>query len=75
MPFIAVHVAGTITSEEKAAVIADITRSMVERLGKPAAAVQIAIHEIPLDSYGASGEPISVRLAPPKEVASADEPR
>jgi len=75
MPFIAVHVAGKVSAEEKAAVIGDITRSMVERLGKPAAAVQIAIHEIPLDGYGASGEPLSARLTPPKEVAPADEPR
>jgi len=75
MPFISVHLAGTVTAAQKAEVIADLTRSMVERLGKPAAAVQIAIHETPLDSYGASGEPLSARMAPPKEVAPADEPR
>ncbi len=73
MPFIRVELAGAVTREQRAAVVADITRSMVERLGKPAGAVQIVIAEHSLDHYGANGILLADRGAPPtQEVAHAD---
>ena len=74
MPFIRVELAGSITREQKAAVVADLTRSMVDRLGKPAGAVQIVIAEHSLDNYGASGILLADRPAPApaREVANAN---
>jgi len=46
---------------------------MVERLGKPAAAVQVVIAEHRLENYGSAGILIADRAAPPvQEVAHAD---
>jgi 4-oxalocrotonate tautomerase len=73
MPFIRIELAGSFSREQKAAVVADVTRSMVERLGKPAAAVQIVIAEHSTENYGANGILIADRDAPStQEVAHAD---
>jgi 4-oxalocrotonate tautomerase len=75
MPFIDIRLAGSVTREQKAAIVADVTRSMVERLGKPASAVQVNITELSLENYGAGGILIADRPAvspPPQEVASAN---
>jgi len=73
MPFIAIELAGSATREQKAAIVADVTRSMVERLGKPAAAVQVVINEHDTQNYGANGILIADRTAPPaQEVANAN---
>jgi len=65
MPFIDIRVAGTVTREQRSAIVADVTRSMVERLGKPASAVQVCILEVPTDSYGSNGILIADRQAAP----------
>jgi 4-oxalocrotonate tautomerase len=73
MPFIRVELAGSFSKEQKSAVVADLTRSMVERLGKSPAAVQIVIAEHATENYGANGILIADRPAPPvQEVAAAD---
>jgi 4-oxalocrotonate tautomerase len=74
MPFVRVELAGSATREQKAAIVADVTRSMVERLGKPAAAVQVVISEHATENYGANGILIADRVpAPPvQEVAHAN---
>jgi len=73
MPFIDIRLAGSATREQKAAIVADVTRSMVERLGKPAGAVQVNITELSLENYGAGGQLIADRSpTPPQEVASAN---
>jgi 4-oxalocrotonate tautomerase len=64
MPFIDIRLAGPATREQKAGIVADVTRSMVERLGKPAAAVQVNITELALENYGAGGQLLSDRAAP-----------
>jgi len=64
MPFIDIRLAGPATREQKAAIVADVTRSMVERLGKPAAAVQVTITELSLENYGSGGVLIADRTAP-----------
>jgi 4-oxalocrotonate tautomerase len=74
MPFVSIRIAGAATKEQKAAIVGDVTRSMVERLGKNPAAVQIVIEEVSLDNYGAGGLLIADRPAAPQpqEDATAD---
>jgi 4-oxalocrotonate tautomerase len=61
MPFVDIRLAGSATREQKAGIVADVTRSLVERLGKPVAAVQVTITEIGLENYGAGGMLIADR--------------
>ena len=73
MPFVRVDLAGSATRAQKAAIVADVTRAMGERLGKPAAAVQVVIAEHSIENYGANGILIADRNAPPaQEVAHAE---
>jgi len=71
MPFVDIRLAGAITREQKAAIVGDVTRSMVERLGKHPGAVQVNITELDLDNYGAGGRILS-DPAPAKGDAQAD---
>jgi 4-oxalocrotonate tautomerase len=80
MPFVDIRLAGSATREQKAGIVADITRSLGERLGKPAAAVQVNIIEVSTENYGAGGLLIADRApapaAPTREDAhAADTPR
>lgn len=73
MPFIDIRLAGSATREQKAAIVADVTRSMMERLGKPASAVQVNITELSTENYGSAGILIADRVAAPaQEDAPAD---
>ncbi|MFZ2998395.1 tautomerase family protein [Sphingobium sp.] len=73
MPFVDIRLAGSATREQKAALVADITQSLVERLGKPAAAVQINITELSLENYGAGGQLIADRAPSPAAALSSRE--
>jgi 4-oxalocrotonate tautomerase len=64
MPFVSIRLAGTASKQQKAAIVADVTRSLVERLGKNPAAVQIVIEEVSTENYGAGGQLIADRDAP-----------
>jgi len=75
MPFVSIRIAGTATREQKAGVVADVTASLVARLGKPAAAVQIAIEEVSTENYGVGGQLLADRDAPSREDAHADPSR
>jgi 4-oxalocrotonate tautomerase len=74
MPFVSIRIAGSATKEQKAGIVADVTASLVARLGKNPAAVQIVIEEVSMENYGAGGILIADRApAPqPQEVALAD---
>ncbi len=74
MPFVDIRLAGAATRDQKAGIVADVTASLVARLGKPAGAVQINITELPTENYGSGGILIADRpaAAPSAEVASAD---
>ena len=74
MPFIDIRLAGSATREQKAQIVDDVTRSMVERLGKPAAAVQVNITELSLENYGAGGQLIADRVVPPVQGHAHAEP-
>ncbi|WP_300111421.1 4-oxalocrotonate tautomerase family protein [Sphingobium sp.] len=77
MPFVDIRLAGSVTREQKAAIAADVTQSLVERLGKPAAAVQIVISEVSPENYAAGGQLIAARAAPSsrEDANAADTPR
>jgi 4-oxalocrotonate tautomerase len=63
MPFVDIRLAGSATREQKAGIVEDVTRSLVERLGKSPAAVQINITELSTENYGAGGQLIADRDA------------
>jgi 4-oxalocrotonate tautomerase len=81
VPFVSIRMAGSATREQKAGVVADVTASLVARLGKPAAAVQVVIEEVSTENYGAGGQLIADRDAPQspgkpvQEDAHAESPR
>ena len=77
MPFVSIRLAGSATKEQKAGVVADVTASLVARLGKNPAAVQIVIDEVALENYGAAGILIADRppAATPREDAHAEPSR
>ncbi len=64
MPFVSIRISGTATKDQKSGIVADVTRSLVERLGKNPAAVQIVIEEASTENYGAGGVLIVDRDAP-----------
>ena len=61
MPFVSIRISGTATKDQKSGIVADVTRSLVERLGKNPAAVQIVIEEVSTENYGAGGVLIADR--------------
>jgi 4-oxalocrotonate tautomerase len=69
MPFVSIRISGTATKDQKSGIVADVTRSLVERLGKSPAAVQIVIEEVSTENYGAGGILIADRGAPPPPAA------
>ena len=68
MPFVAIELAGTATREQKAAIVADVTRSLVERLGKAPSAVQVVINEHDTENYGSAGTLLVEREVAPANV-------
>ena len=61
MPFVSIRLAGAATKEQKAGIVADVTSSLVARLGKNPAAVQVVIEEVSPENYGAGGVLIADR--------------
>ena len=73
MPFVSIRMAGSATKEQKAGVVADVTASLVARLGKVPAAVQVVIEEVSPENYGSAGMLLADRVPlQPQEVALAD---
>lgn len=72
MPFVSIRMAGSATKEQKAGIVADVTASLVTRLGKNPAAVQIVIEEVSTENYGAGGVLIADRDAPRGDDAKGD---
>ena len=75
MPFVSIRISGSATKTQKAGIVADVTTSLVTRLGKNPAAVQIVIEEVCTENYGAGGILIADRDAPNREDAHADPSR
>ena len=66
MPFVSIRISGTASKDQKAGIVADVTASLVSRLGKNPAAVQIVIEEVSTENYGAGGLLIADRDAKPR---------
>ena len=62
MPYINIRIVrdGT-TAEQKAALIAGVTKLMVDVLGKNPANTHVVIDELDTDNWGVGGESITVR--------------
>ncbi|GAA0667397.1 4-oxalocrotonate tautomerase [Sphingomonas insulae] len=67
MPFVSIRISGSATRDQKAGIVADVTSSLVSRLGKNPAAVQIVIQEVSTENYGAGGQLLADRDAPKPE--------
>ena len=61
MPIVHVNVWNGFSSKAKKKVIAGITNVFTE-LGIPAEAVEVVIHEVPMENWGVGGEQASKRL-------------
>ncbi len=72
MPFVSIRISGSATKDQKAGIVADVTQSLVQRLGKNPAAVQIVIEEVSTENYGAGGQLLVDRDAPKKTPAQED---
>ena len=71
MPFVSIRISGSASRDQKAGLVADVTASLVARLGKNPQAVQIVIEEVSTENYGAGGQLIVDRDAPQREDAHA----
>jgi 4-oxalocrotonate tautomerase len=65
MPFVDIRLAGSATREQKLAIVADVTASLVRHLGKNPAAVQVVISEVSTENYGSGGQLIADRASAP----------
>ena len=72
MPFVSIRISGSATKDQKVGIVADVTQSLVERLGKNPAAVQIVIEEVSTENYGAGGQLLVDRDAPKTTPAQED---
>ncbi|HXH14527.1 MAG TPA: 4-oxalocrotonate tautomerase family protein [Sphingomonas sp.] len=72
MPFVSIRISGSATKDQKAGIVADVTQSLVQRLGKNPAAVQIVIEEVSTENYGAGGQLLVDRDAPKATPAQED---
>lgn len=60
MPLIQVTMVEGRTTEQKHALIRNLSHSMSETLGVPLERIRVAIYEISADEWGIGGEPFSV---------------
>ena len=74
MPYVKIELIGSVTRDQKAAVVADVTRSLVERLGKKPEQVSVAIQEVSADDWGVAGKLVSDFAATQREDANAAVP-
>jgi len=69
MPYVKIELIEGATRDQKAAVVADVTRSLVERLGKRPEQCFVVIQDVSPDDWGAGGKLVSEQSAPAREVA------
>lgn len=73
MPYVKIEVLEGATRDQKAALVADVTRSLVRHLGKKPENVFVVIDEVSTDNWGAAGILVSAREAARREDANAAE--
>ncbi len=72
MPFVSIRISGSATKDQKSGIVADITQSLVLRLGKNPAAVQIVIDVVSTVIYGGGGQLVVDRDSPKTTPAQED---
>ena len=73
MPYVRIEVTQGVTRDQKRDLVSDVTRSLVERLGKRPEHIHIVIDEVAEDNWGFAGELTDEwRAAQAKEAADAD---
>ncbi len=55
MPYVNIQVTAGVTREQKAALVRDVTDSLVRELGKQPEHIHVVIQEIPLEDWGYAG--------------------
>lgn len=61
MPFIEIKILPGATKPQKARLIKEITKTMVQVMKKDPETVRVVIHEISMDDWGVAGETIRAR--------------
>lgn len=72
MPYVNVRILKGATKAQKAQIVADITRSLVETLGKKPEHTHVVIDEVDEDNWGFAGQ-LTTDLRAAKEVAGAEQ--
>ena len=68
MPFVNIKITREgATAEQKATLIREVTRLMVETLGKNPATTIVVIEEVETDNWGIAGESVTLRKREKKE--------
>lgn len=73
MPYVKIEVIEGVSREQKAGLVADVTDSLVKRLGKRPEQVFVVIREVSPDDWGHAGGLISDRVTPQREDANVAE--
>ena len=55
MPYVRIEITAGVSRDQKQAVVADVTRSLVDRLGKRPEHIHVVIAEVPEENWGFSG--------------------
>ena len=74
MPYVKIELIEGVTRDQKAALVADVTRSLVERLGKKPEQVFVVIQEVAADCWGVAGKLVSDLAGTQREDANAAVP-
>lgn len=74
MPYVKIELIEGITRDQKAALVADVTQSLVDRLGKRPEQCFVVIQEVSPDDWGTGGRLISDRMILQREDANAAVP-
>lgn len=76
MPYVRIEIIEGSTREQKAALVADVTESIVNRLGKKPEQVWVVIEDVRAENWGIAGGLAADRMAaaPPREDANAAVP-
>ncbi|HZV19761.1 MAG TPA: 2-hydroxymuconate tautomerase [Sphingobium sp.] len=71
MPYVKIELLEGVSRDQKAALVADVTQSLVDRLGKRPEQVFVVIQEVSPDDWGVAGRLLSGHPVPQGEDANA----
>jgi 4-oxalocrotonate tautomerase len=71
MPYVRIEITAGATRDQKEALVADVTRSLVDRLGKRPEHIHVVIDEVAEENWGFAGQLTDVWRAKQREGAVA----